>query len=135
MSSLTKKSIEMINTNIVKPITAFSIQGRYKIIGSNAYRNLRYANDYDIETDIKGDNLDYLDKLTKHFKEQFIKAKASKNIIITDFKCGFDKRFEYIGDYSIQSIKQYLKKPLITDALSFIYLIISFIPFSVLNSG
>jgi hypothetical protein len=116
MSSLTTKSIEMIDTNIIKPITAFSIQGRYKIIGSNAYRNMRYANDYDIETDINGKNLDYLDKLTQHFKEQFIKAKESKNIIISDFKCGFDKRFEYIGDYSTQSIKQYLKNPLITDA-------------------
>jgi hypothetical protein len=116
MSSLTKKSIEMIDTNIVKPITVFSVQGRYKIIGSNAYRNMRYANDYDVETSIKGENLDYLDKLTKYFKEQFDKAKASKNIIITDFKCGFDKCFEYIGDYSISSIKEYLKNPLITDA-------------------
>ena len=116
MSNLTSKSVEMIDTNIVKPIKAFSLQGRYKIIGSNSYRNMRYANDYDIETDIKGDNLDYLDKLTKYFKDQFIRAKASTNIIITDFKCGFDKRFEYIGDYSIGSIKQYLKNPLITDA-------------------
>jgi hypothetical protein len=115
MSNLMPKSIEMIDTNIVKPITAFSIQGRYKIIGSNSYRNMRYANDYDIQTDIKGDNLDYLDKLTKYFKHQFVKAKESTNIIITDFKCGFDKRFEYIGDYSIGSIKQYLKNPLITD--------------------
>jgi hypothetical protein len=70
MSSLTKKSIAMIDTNIIKPITVFSVQGRYKIIGSNAYRNLRYANDYDIETDIKGDNLDYLDKLTKYLLKQ-----------------------------------------------------------------
>lgn len=116
MSSLTKKSIEMIDTNIVKPITVFSVQGRYKIIGSNAYRNMRYANDYDVETSIKGENLDYLDKLTKYFKEQFIKAQESNNIIITDFKCGYDKRFEYIGDYSTQSIKEYLKNPLITDA-------------------
>jgi hypothetical protein len=76
---------------------------------------MRYANDYDVETSIKGENLDYLEKITKYFKEQFIKAKASNNIIVTDFKCGYDKRFEYIGDYSIQSIKEYLKNPLITD--------------------
>jgi hypothetical protein len=115
MSNLIQKSIEMIDTNIVKPITVFSVQGKYKIIGSNAYRNMRYANDYDVETSIKGENLDYLEKITKYFKEQFIKAKASNNIIVTDFKCGYDKRFEYIGDYSIQSIKEYLKNPLITD--------------------
>ena len=113
---LKKKTVEMIDTNIVEPVEAFSIQGKYKIIGSNSYRALRYANDYDIQTDIKGNNMDYLEKITQHFKKQFVKAKSSENIWITDFKCGMDERLSYFGDYTDADIQQYIKNPFLTDS-------------------
>ena len=112
---LQKKTFNMIDTNIVEPIEDFSISGKYKIIGSNSYRALRYANDYDITSSISGKNEDYLEKLTKHFKNQFIKAKSSENIWITDFKCGMDERLSYFGDYTDASIQNYIKNPFLTD--------------------
>ena len=115
MTKLLKKTVEMIDTNIIKPIEEFSIQGRYKIIGSNSYRVLRYANDYDIQTDIKGNNMDYLEKITQHFKKQFVKAKSSQNIWITDFKCGMDERLSYFGDYTDASIQDYIKNPYLSE--------------------
>ena len=105
-----EKSLEMVNNNVRKFINEFAIQGKYRLIGSNSLRSIKYASDYDVETQLRN----MTPKLVaKRFRKQFYDAKRSDNLWITDFKCGWDNRLVYRGDYSDASVKVYLQNSLI----------------------
>jgi hypothetical protein len=105
-----EKTLEMVNNNVRQFINEFAIKGKYRLIGSNSLRAIHYASDYDVETQLKN----MTPKLVaKRFKKQFYDAKKSDNLWITDFKCGWDERLVYRGDYSEASVKNYLQNTLI----------------------
>jgi hypothetical protein len=51
--------------------------------------------------------------VARRFRKQFYDAKRSNNLWITDFKCGWDARLVYRGDYTDASVKTYLQNTLI----------------------
>jgi hypothetical protein len=109
-SIFAEKTLEMVNNNVRKFINEFAIKGKYRLIGSNSLRAIHYASDYDVETQL----LNMTPKLVaKRFRKQFYDAKRSNNLWITDFKCGWDNRLVYRGDYTDASVKAYLQNTLI----------------------
>ncbi len=79
----------MDNKNIKKTLKLLTLY-EYDILGSAADPNVKYVSDVDAQEIIYlsiDDNKDYND-IYKFFKDLFIKIKKSKNIYITDFKCG-----------------------------------------------
>ena len=79
----------MDNKNIKKLLKLLTLY-EYDILGSAADPNVKYKSDVDAQEIINlsiDDNKDYND-IYKFFKDLFIKIKKSKNIYITDFKCG-----------------------------------------------
>jgi len=105
-----EKTLEMVNNNVRKFINEFAIKGKYRLIGSNSLRAIHYASDYDVETQLRN----MTPKLVaRRFRKQFYDAKRSNNLWITDFKCGWDARLVYRGDYTDASVKTYLQNTLI----------------------
>jgi hypothetical protein len=79
----------MDNKNIKKTLKLLTLY-EYDILGSAGDPNVKYKSDVDAQEIINlsiDDNKDYND-IYKFFKDLFIKIKKSKNIYITDFKCG-----------------------------------------------
>jgi hypothetical protein len=103
------KEPQMINDSVEDLIELFAVKGKYKLIGSNSLRSILYGSDYDIETEL----LQSPASVKKHFQEAYQEAEKDPNVYITDFKCGWDSRLAYEGDYSAKSLKKYLKNPLI----------------------
>jgi len=97
----------MLNNDVRDVITAFAIDGKYKIIGSNSLRSIRYGSDYDIQTELKGISAK---KIADMIRDRYKKAEKDPHVWITDFKCGHDPRLIYEGDYSNDSLKKYLKE-------------------------
>ena len=82
-----------MNKKINKLLTILSIS-EYKIIGSKADPNINDEVISDIDTqDIEKEKIDKNDIL-KHFQDVFKTLKNSSNIIITDFKCGYNTQME-----------------------------------------
>lgn len=105
-----EKTLQMVNNNVRKFINEFAIKGKYRLIGSNSLRAIHYASDYDVETQLRNMTPSLV---AKRFKKQFYDAKRSNNLWITDFKCGWDNRLVYRGDYTDASVKTYLQNSLI----------------------
>jgi hypothetical protein len=104
-----KRTPNQLNTNISKVIDNFAVKGKWKLIGSNSLRSTLYGSDYDVEADL----MQNPEQIARHFQSEYEKAKKDPYVFITDFKCGWDDRLVYDGDYSKQSLKKYLKNPLI----------------------
>ena len=89
-----------MDKKINKVLTILSIS-EYKIIGSKADPNINDEVISDIDTqDIENEKIKNEDIL-KHFQEVFKTLKNSTNIIITDFKCGYNTKTDepYRWDY------------------------------------
>jgi len=114
MPEFESKNMNMINKATAKLITAFGVKGRVKLIGSNSLRSFKYGSDYDVETILKSPSIP---KIAELIKDQYLKTLNNPNIWILDFKCGHDPRLVYRGDYSDQSLKIYLKNPLIPEKI------------------
>ena len=88
------RNIKDFNIKLLKEFSFLSIEGKYSVIGSSNLKNIHYNSDFDLEThfEVKDKNPETIyNKIYKHFKELFIKAKKDPNTFITDFKCGLDK--------------------------------------------
>jgi len=72
-----------------------TIEGKYKIIGSSALKNILYNSDYDLSemNDFKNVSSG-INKIIQRFKDIFKKVSQDKNLFITDFKCGIDSNDE-----------------------------------------
>lgn len=68
-----------------------TIEGKYKVIGSSALKNILYNSDYDLAemNDFKNVSSG-INKIIQRFKDIFKKVSQDKNLFITDFKCGID---------------------------------------------
>jgi hypothetical protein len=104
-----RKTAIQLNNSITELIDRFAVKGRWKLIGSNSLRSTMYGSDYDINTDL----MENPAQIVKHFQTAFKETEKDPNSYITDFKCGWDTRLVYEGDYSKKSLKKYLKNPLI----------------------
>ena len=101
------KTTDMINDETDDLIELFSLNGKYRMIGSQSLRAIQYGSDYDIETDLKGTTGE---KVAKMLQKAYLVAKKNPDYWITDFKAGHDERLIYKGDYSKSSIDDYLKE-------------------------
>jgi hypothetical protein len=111
MGKLTKqKSVEMLNNETGDVIKQFAIKGKYRLIGSNSLRANQYGSDYDVSTDLKGTSTE---KIAKLMQNAYKAAEKNPDLWITDFKCGWDDRLAYHGDFSKKSLDEYLLNPLI----------------------
>jgi len=103
------RKINQLNNETGDVINLFAIRGKKRIIGSASLRATQYASDYDIETMLNGVSPETIAKmLQKAYKE------IGDDVWVTDFKCGYDERLVYNGDYDDKSLKKYLKNPLIS---------------------
>lgn len=110
---LREKTVEMLNSKTADVINSFAVSGKIRLIGSNSLRSSRYGSDYDIETILTSPTIP---KIARMLQEEFKKASKNPDIYITDFKAGNDPRLVYKGDYTDNSLKQYLKNPLVKPA-------------------
>ena len=102
-----KRSIDMLNDETEDLIKTFSLDGKYRLVGSQSLRAIQYGSDYDIATEVKGTTPQRIAKmLQKAYKE----AKGNPDYWITDFKAGWDARTVYHGDYSPSSVEEYLQE-------------------------
>jgi hypothetical protein len=104
-----EKKPNQLNNSVSNLIERFAVKGKWKLIGSNSLRSTMYGSDYDVETELYSSP----SAIVKHFQNAYKDAEKDPNVYITDFKCGYDKRLLYEGDYSKSSLKKYLKNPLI----------------------
>jgi hypothetical protein len=103
------RKVNQLNNETGDVINLFAIRGKKRIIGSASLRAIQYASDYDIETMLDGVSTETIAKmLQKAYQE------TGSNVWVTDFKCGYDERLIYNGDYDDKSLKKYLKNPLIS---------------------
>jgi hypothetical protein len=97
---LKSKTIHDFNNKIGNIIHKFSIQGKYKILGSNSFRGLLYPSDIDIDSTIT----EPAKVLARHFQKLFSQPLP---FIFLDFKAGTDSTKE---DGKMRWTPQQLKK-------------------------
>lgn len=103
------RKISQLNNETADIINLFAVRGKKRLIGSASLRSTQYASDYDVETMLNGVSPTTIaNMLQKAYKE------IGSDVWVTDFKCGYDERLVYNGDYDDKSLKKYLKNPLIT---------------------
>lgn len=102
-----ERSINMLNDETEDLIKIFSLDGKYRMLGSQSLRAIQYGSDYDIETQIKGSTPE---KIAKMLQKAYHTAKSNPDYFITDFKAGWDERLIYQGDYSSSSVNDYLQE-------------------------
>lgn len=112
--SLETKKIDEINNETADVINTFAIKGKYRLIGSSSLRAIQYASDYDVETMLNGATPK---KVADLLQKAFAVTAKDPDVWVIDFKCGHDERLVYKGDYDHQSLKKYLKNPLIPSAM------------------
>jgi len=78
---LKKKSLDEINDRIADVIHKFAVQSKVKFLGSNSYKGLLYASDFDIVSVIT----EPAEALANHFKKLFSKPLG---VYLMDFKAG-----------------------------------------------
>ena len=107
------RKLSQINNETSDIINLFAVRGKKRLIGSASLRAIHYASDYDVETLLNGTSPK---SITKMFQEAYreIGGKGGGEVWVTDFKCGYDERLVYNGEYDDKSLKKYLKNPLIT---------------------
>ena len=97
----------MLNDETEDLIKTFSLDGKYRMLGSQSLRAIQYGSDYDIETQIKGSTPE---KIAKMLQKAYHTAKNNPDYFITEFKAGWDERLIYQGDYSSSSVNDYLQE-------------------------
>jgi len=102
-----ERSIKMLNDETEDLIKTFSLDGKYRLLGSQSLRAIQYGSDYDIETQISGTTPE---RIAKMLQKAYHEAKNNPDYWITDFKAGWDERLIYRGDYSKASVDDYLQE-------------------------
>lgn len=88
--------------NLKKPFNLLQLYENQEIIGTAADKEINIVNDYDLQEYINlhgRSNIELYTQIYDQFKEKFIEAKRSKNIFITDFKCGHYKSIPIRWNY------------------------------------
>ena len=112
MNYFERKTINDYNTDIKNVFNKLTISGKYKVIGSNSLKSIKYGSDYDLEELDNEKGKHPLKKIYHLFLKKYEHAKNDPNVFITDFKCGLDNdgeplRWDYktikAGKQKIQS--------------------------------
>jgi len=107
--ALKPRNLSQINNETADVIELFAVRGKKRLIGSSSLRGMRYASDYDVQTMLDGVSPTSIAHLfQKAYKE------IGDDVWVIDFKCGYDERLIYNGDYDDKSLKKYLKNPLVS---------------------
>lgn len=88
---LKEQETQYIDTNIEKVFHFLELKGHHTfLIGSNSIRNILYANDYDLNSNVGvSDSLTVLHKIYEEFLSIFKKAYMSPEYYILMFQCGY----------------------------------------------
>jgi len=111
MNYFERKTINDYKPEIQNVFNKLTISGKYKVIGSNSLKSIKYGSDYDLEELDTEKGKDPLKKIYHIFVKKYENAKLNPNIFITDFKCGLDNDGEPLRwDYkTIKAGKQKLQ--------------------------
>jgi len=101
------RKVNMLNEDTENLIKSFSLDGKYRLLGSQSLRAIQYGSDYDIATDVVGSSGE---RVANMLRKAYQEAKNNPDYWITDFKTGHDQRLNYQGDYTKDSIQDYLKE-------------------------
>lgn len=87
---LKRQNIKYLDKNITNVFHFLELKGSHNfLIGSNNIRNLLYANDYDLNSNVKtNDSITILKKIYEEFLHIFDTAFKNPDYYIFDFKCG-----------------------------------------------
>ena len=102
-----QRNMNMLNEDTENLIKSFSLDGKYRLLGSQSLRAVQYGSDYDISTDIKGSSGE---RVANMLRKAYHAAQSNPDYWITDFKAGHDERLIYQGDYSKDSVNDYLQE-------------------------
>jgi hypothetical protein len=86
---------------------SFTRQGKYRVVGSPSLRAIPYENKYELSGGVSGDDGE---ELSRVLQEAYADALKHPDYTITDFHAGIDDRLLYRGDYSKDSIEEYLEE-------------------------
>jgi hypothetical protein len=90
MTTLKKQSINYIDADIKNTFHILELKGQHNfLIGSNSIRNMLYANDYDLNSNIQiSGSKTIVTKVYEEFLYIFDTAYQNPDYYILDFKCG-----------------------------------------------
>ncbi len=84
---------------------SFSRSGKYRVVGSQSLRAIPYDEKYELTGGKSGGDGEALAKV---LQEAYSDALKNPDYTITDFYAGIDDRLFYRGDYSKDSVDEYL---------------------------
>jgi len=87
--------------------SSFTRLGKYRVVGSPSLRAIPYENKYELSGGVSGDDGV---ELARVLQEAYADAIKHPDYTITDFQAGMDDRLLYRGDYSKDSIEEYLEE-------------------------
>ena len=97
-----------VQSNTAKNLRkSFSRKGKYRVVGSSSLRAVPYENKYDF-SDGKSEGTG--EKLAKMLQRAYADALKSSDFTITEFHAGRDDRLLYRGDYSKDSVDEFLRE-------------------------
>ena len=103
-----KTSSKDIQGNQVNNLNgSFSRKGKYRVVGSSSLRAVPYENKYDL-SDGKSEGTG--EKLAKMLQRAYADALKSSDFTITEFHAGLDDRLFYRGDYSKDSVDEFIRE-------------------------
>ena len=80
-------------------------KGKIRTVGSQSLRAMPYMNKYEL---LGGKKSSSGDKLSRMLQRAYADALKNQDFSITCFQCGMDDRLLYRGDYSKDSVEEYL---------------------------
>ena len=89
-----KKTLNDYSSEVKNVFNKLTISGKYRVIGSNSLKSIKYGSDYDLEELDKESGKHPLKKIYDIFKKKYEDGKRNENIFITDFKCGLNSNGE-----------------------------------------
>ncbi len=84
---------------------SFSRKGKYRVVGSQSLRAIPYDDKYELTGGKSGDKGEALAKM---LQEAYADALKHPDYTITNFHAGIDDRLFYRGDYTKNSVDEYL---------------------------
>lgn len=88
-----------------RALGAITRNGKYRIVGSSSLRAVPYMNKYEL---LGGKGGSSGDTLSRMLQRAYADALKNQDFSITSFQCGMDDRLSYRGDYTRDSVDEYL---------------------------
>ena len=98
---------EIQDNQDIKRKKSFSRTGKYRVVGSQSLRAIPYDDKYELSG---GKSRGYGEALAEVLQEAYADALKHPDYSITDFHAGLDDRLFYRGDYTKNSVDEYLEE-------------------------